>query len=204
MFYIRFIIFCLTLALLQGCAVLGLLNSGTTHLKYTVSDTTFDGVHYKNAERFGDVSFSVRNIQHPYQYENWKFNVGLSPSIHYDKERYRPKETKSQLKLPDFDLLPEIQIRRLLGFANVKGSLHTPVGAFVLTAGLGLGLSERRDNQEYVHTTTKKISKIDLVWVGFISERFFIMAGPRYYNEDYEQLVFAFRLGYFWSNPDSG
>lgn len=175
-----------------------LLNSGTTHIKYTRSNAKLqEDIEYTNKEKFGDISFSIRNVQHPRRYGRWNLNLGLTPSIHYDKERYQARFSPS---LSDSELrdLPEIQIRRLLTFANIKLTAHTPMGAFVLTGGWGLGLSERRDDGEYVHMNTREIGRIDFVWVGFFADRFYLMAGPRYYKEDYEQLVFAFRLGYFW------
>lgn len=188
--------------LASSCGMLSLLNSGTTHLKYTNSDTTFEDVHYENSEKFGDISFSIRNIQHPKKYGDWDLNVRLRPSLHFDKERYRVKKDQDSLDR-DFSEFPEIQIRRLLGFANLKLSAHTPVGAFALTGGLGGALSERRDDGIYRGRSSKLISKVDLVWIAFLSERFYVMLGPRYYREDYEQFVFALRLGYFWSDPYS-
>lgn len=182
---------------MQGCA---LFNSGTTHLKYTASDTKFGEVHYENKEKIGDISFSIRNIEHPERYGRWNSTLRLRPSIHLDKENYRPKKNQRD-KIENFDELPDIRIRRFLAFGDLRGSLHTPAGAFVLSLGVGGVLSERRDNGDLNYLKTQKATKIDLAWIAFITRRLFFMTGPRYYNEEYEQFIWSVRLGLFWGVP---
>jgi hypothetical protein len=85
----------------------------------------------------------------------------------------------------------------LAGFGNLKLILHTPIGAFAATGGFGGALSkfDKMNGSDYKRT---EIRKVDFVYYRFLTKRIFLLMGPRYYKEQYEQVTFAFRLGYFW------
>ena len=178
-----------SIVLALSVASCSLFNAGTVHVKYLRSKRAdIDGRSYENVEKFKDVSASIRSVQHPRARDRWNFNVGLRPSIHYDDISYlavgRPS---SSLDFHRFSLL-----------GNLRFTLHSPAGAFVLSAGYG-GAVYRLEDGSFLDTVrTDELGKIDLVWVGFLTKRFFILLGPRYYKDDNEQYYFAFRLGYFW------
>lgn len=193
-FWLRNLLF-LSIILLNSCAVTKLLNSGTVHAKYTVVKAKFDGVNYENKERLGTVSFSVRNVQHPREFGKWNFNIRLTPSVHFDNITYQtghPDPVRSGESMPD------INVKRLIGMGNLKFSTHTPIGAFVLTGGFGGAVSKLDDGRGLNTIKTTEIRRLDLAYVGFFAKRFFFLAGPRYYKEQYESFVFAFRVGIFW------
>ncbi|EQC43044.1 putative lipoprotein [Bacteriovorax sp. BSW11_IV] len=185
------LLFCLLSA---SCS---LLNSASVNLKYTVSEAEIDGVKYQNRERLSDGSISIRNIQHPRRYGRWNMNLRLTPSIHYDKTTFVtnelcPNESGVMVDCAD------IKLRRLSILGNLKLTTHTPIGAFVLTGGFGGALKNMTTLGGMDSTTTTEIRKIDFAWVAFISKRFYILMGPRYYKEQFEQYTFAIRLGYMW------
>ncbi len=181
------------------CSSCSIFNSGTLHLKYSISDAKFDGVKYKNSKRLSDVSFSIRKVQHPKAYGKWNINLKLSPSIHFDKTEFTTSE--SFINNDGFvEKHPDIMLKRLSGFGNLKLSTHTPVGAFVLTAGFGGSFYKLSSSNGLETLKTREIRKLDLAYVGFLTKRIFILAGPRYYKDSFEQYIFAFRIGYFWSD----
>ncbi|MDD0853423.1 hypothetical protein HBN50_09955 [Halobacteriovorax sp. GB3] len=162
-------------------------------MKYTVSRAEIDDVLYENKARLSDVSISVRNIQHPKQHGRWGMNLKLSPSIHLDRHTFSTLSTRE-----DGTRYPDIKLRRLSVLGNLKLSTHTPIGAFVLTGGFG-GAAKKMTSPGVLDTIrTTEVRKIDFAWIGFLSRRFYVLIGPRYYREQFEQYTFAFRLGYFW------
>lgn len=175
-----------------------LLNSGTVHIKYTKFRTKIDDVTYENKKNLGDVSFSVRNVQHPYRYGKWNLTFKLSPSIHYERHTLGTLH-RAQNDDGVVEQLPDLKIRRLSGLGNLKLILHTPIGAFAATGGFGGALSKIEGNgytdDDYM---TTEIRKVDFVYYKFLTKRIFILFGPRYYKENYEQITVAFRLGYYW------
>lgn len=178
----------------QSCS---LLNSGSVNLKYTMARAKFEGVTYENKERLSDVSISVRNIQHPEKYGPWNFNVSISPSIHLDRNRYGTLATRLNSQ-GEIEQYPDLVFQRLSLMGNLAASWHTPVGAFVLKGGFGGAFYNLDDGQGFDTFKTREIRKIDLAWVAFMSKRFFVLMGPRYYVEQFEQYTFALRIGYFW------
>lgn len=187
----------LIIPFLPSCAVFRLLNSGTTHVKYTVAKAKFDNITYENKQRLGDVSFSIRNVQHPKKYGKWAMNLRLSPSIHLDKTTYSTLE-KYTNENGNYVTRPDIEVRRLMTLANIKATTHTPIGAFALSAGFGGGVIKKDDERGLDTITTREVRRIDFVYYGFFAKRFYFLMGPRYYKEENESYQFAFRLGYFW------
>jgi hypothetical protein len=179
------------------CSGCSLLNSGSFNLKYTKAKATFEGVTYENKEPLSNVSFSVRNVQHPKKYGKWNLNVRITPSIHYDKTRYGTlaQRINSEGQAENY---PDLLFQRLSIMGNLAGSWHTPIGAFVLKAGFGGAFYNLDDGQGFDTFRTREIRKLDLAWVTFLSKKFFVLMGPRYYVEQFEQYTFAFRIGYFW------
>jgi len=186
----------LILILLSSCSV---FNSGTAHLKYTVMDATFDDIEYENSEKLSDVSASIRRVQHPKAYGKWNINVNIAPSIHFDKNRFTTDETFIN-EQGIVEKHPDIMLKRLSSFANLKLTTHTPIGAFVLTGGFGGTFYDLSDGRGLDTLKTREIRKLDLAYVGFFSDRFFVLVGPRYYKEAFEQFIFAFRIGFFWGD----
>jgi hypothetical protein len=178
---------------LNSCAITRLLNSGTVNIKYRVSEATFDGVTYEEKERLTDPSFSIRNVQHPKSHGRWNFNVRITPSIHYDDTTYG-----TLAKKPTGEAYPDINLKRFIGFANLKSTFHTPVGAFALSAGFGGTVYKLDDGQGLETIKTREIRRLDLAYYAFFSRKFFLLMGPRYYKAGHETYIFAFRLGYFW------
>jgi hypothetical protein len=193
---LSFLIFCVTF--LNSCGVLKLLNSGTANIKYRVSEATLDNTKYEEKGRLTNPSISIRNVQHPSWYKNWDYNIRLTPSIHYDDQDY---ETGGTFIDPTNGLIvkrSDINIRRGITMANLKATLHTRAGAFTASAGFGGTMYKIDDGRGLNSIKTREIRRLDLVWYGFISDRFFVLTGPRYYKAGYETFEFAFRIGYFW------
>lgn len=182
------------LALLQSCAI---FNSGTLHVKYTRSKAKFDGVSYQNKERFRSLSFSIRNVQHPSLYAPWAVSVSLDPSVHLDRQLYGTLATTTDASGRTTQL-PDIEIRRLSAFSNLKIVGHTPIGQFALSGGYGLGATRYDDNGALQSLRARSIRKLDLAYIGFFANRFFFMMGPRYYRTYREEYIFALRVGMFW------
>jgi hypothetical protein len=175
----------------------GLINASTVQLKYTDTEATFKGVKYENKEKLGEVSISVRNVQHPAKHGAWNFNIRISPSVHFDRFVYGPIEKTYDDN--GNDTTPgDVKVRRLKMFGNLKANFHTPIGAFVATYGYGRAAYRQTDQEGLDTYRTREIKKIDFSWIGFFSRRFFVMMGPRYYEESYESYVFAFRIGYMF------
>lgn len=186
-----FFLFSISL-LSQSC---GLINATTVQLKYTDTEATFRGVKYENKEKLGEVSLSVRNVQHPKIHGSWDLNLRFSPSIHFDRFTYGPKE-KTYDDNGRETTPGDVKVRRLNVFGNAKINFHTPIGAFVLTGGYGRAGFRQTDTEGLDTYRTREIKKLDLSWVGFFADRFFFMMGPRYYEEAYESYVFQFRIGW--------
>jgi hypothetical protein len=187
----------LTLILTFLCSSCSLLNSGSANLKYTVSRATIDGIQYENSDRLNQGSVSIKNVQHPAKYDRWNFNVGAKPSVHLDREIYGTLETRTDIA-GNVSYYPDLTITRLMGFGNLTLTQHTPAGQIALNLGFG-GSLYRMTNHEGLEThKTREIRRIDLAWIAFFKDRFYIQLGPRYYREAYESYVFAFRIGYFW------
>lgn len=194
----RILIKILTLCLFStGLISCSLINAGTVQMKYTDTEANFGGVKYENKQKVGNVSLSVRNVQHPKKYGQWNFNIRFSPSVHFDRFTYEAKE-KTYAE-DGFETTPgDIKIRRLKFFMNAKTNLHTPIGAFVLTGGYGRTVFRLTDTKGLDTYRTREIKKVDFSWIAFLSNRMFLMMGPRYYKEAYESYVFAIRIGYMW------
>ena len=146
-----------------------------------------------------DISVSVRNIQHPKGFKKWDVNLRFTPSIHFDKTDLFTEERR-ELSPGVFTDFPDITIERIAAFINLKLTTHTPIGQFVATAGRGIAGFRARDDESLNTKRTRGITKFEIVYVGFLSRRFFVLTGPRYYNDGNEQFVWAFRFGYFWGD----
>jgi hypothetical protein len=196
--FLCFLAFLLIFFNTQGCS---LLNSGTVHMKYTTATARFDGVEYSNKERLKSVSVSARNVQHPSLYPTWATTLSLDPSIHYDTQIYGTQTSKPN-KAGKLEPLPDIEIRRLSTFANIKAVQHTPIGSFTFSGGFGLGFSRLKDTRFVDTLKIRGMGKLDLNYVAFITPRFFFMVGPRYYRDSRDEFVVAMRFGYFWGRKE--
>lgn len=197
--FLKILIILLIYLCSQGCSI---LNSGTVHMKYTTATARFDGVKYSNKERLKSISVSARNIQHPSLYPTWATTISLDPSIHYDTQVYGTLASKLNPQSGMIEPLPDIEIRRLSSFANVKAVQHTPIGAFTLSGGFGLGFSRLKDTRFVDTLMVRGMGKIDLNYVAFITPRFFFMVGPRYYRDSRDEFIVALRFGYFWGRKE--
>ncbi|MBT3583881.1 MAG: hypothetical protein HN509_03160 [Halobacteriovoraceae bacterium] len=180
---------------MSSCSLISLLNSGTAHIKYNVAKANLEGEQYENKSRWGDPSFSIRNVQHPRAWGKWATNIRLTPSIHGTRQTYQTGALKT-----NGDQLPDLKFRRGSLLANVKWTNHTPIGAFAISYGYGIGVYKLYNEEDINTIRGRPIQKVDLAYIGFLSKRFFFLMGPRYYKQDFEQYVFAIRLGYFWGN----
>ena len=183
------------LTIISFSTACSIFNSGTISIKRTETKANFYGKNYSDIKKWTDVSFSIRRIQHPKKYGEWNINLGLSPSIHLDRSHLGLDDPT--VLLTKRHLYPDVKIKRLSTLGNLKLILHTPIGAFAASAGIGIA-------GYYAHSSTmntyrtRQIRRIDLVWVGFLSKRLFILTGPRWYFEKTWQYVWAFRIGCFW------
>lgn len=184
--------------LLNSCAVTELLNSGTVNIKYRYSEATFEGVKYEEKERLTDPSVSIRNVQHPSSFGRWNFNVRITPSIHYDDITYGTLAKRRNPLTNEDEAIPDLNLKRAIGFANLKSTLHTPIGAFAISAGFGGTIYKLDDGQGLETIKTREIRRLDLAYYAFFSDRFFVLMGPRYYKAGHETYIFAFRLGFYW------
>jgi len=189
----------LLLFFLSSCGTTKLLNSGTVHVKYTVSRATFNNELYENKNRLGNVSGSIRNVQHPAG-RRWAANFKLVPSIHFSNTDYQSGGTRTSTTTGQLEPLPEINIKRLSGLGNLKLTFHTPIGQFTFNGGFGGTVYKFREKGNYETIKTSEIRKLGMAYTGFFAKRFFAMIGPRYFNDGNEQYVFAARLGYFWGD----
>ncbi len=174
-----------------------LLNAGTVHVKYTVSNASFDNQLYENKNRLGSISASIRNVDHPAG-KNWGASFKLHPSIHFSNTTYQSGGTRISTSTGQLEGLPEINIKRFSTLGSLKLNFHTPIGQFSLTGGFGGTLYKLKEKGTYETIKTSEIRKLGFAYTGFFTKRFFAMIGPRYFNDGNEQYVFAVRLGYFW------
>ncbi len=189
-----------TLSTLNSCAIASLLNSGTVNIKYRASEAKIHNISYEEDERVRSPSFSIRNVQHPKIYGKWNINIKLTPSLHIDNQTYKTGALYYDNSEEAFVLYPNVNIKRFIMLGNLKLTTHTPIGAFALSGGFG-GTIYHMNNDKWLRTTkTREIRRIDLTWYAFLSKRFFVLMGPRYYKAGYETYEFAFRIGYFWGS----
>lgn len=181
------------LTCLSSCAV---FNSGTVHVKYTDVRADFEGVRYENEEKWGNLSVSIRGVQHPKVYGAWNINLTLSPSIHYDRQTFSTQQTFIN-ELGERQRYPNVQQSRLAALGNLKLSTHTPIGSFTLSGGFGEALTKIR-GKGLDTLRTVQMRKIDFVYSFFVTERIFILMGPRYYQENHDEFLMALRVGYYW------
>ena len=183
---------------MSSCAVTRLLNSGTVNIKFRNAEATFEEERYEIAEHITNPSFSVRNVQHPRAWGNWNFNLRITPSIHYDDNTYQTGASFFNTRTQQTEKRPDINVRRGIALANLKATVHTPIGAFALSGGFGGTMYRLNDGQGLDTLKTREIRRLDLARYAFFTKRFFVLMGPRYYKTDYETYEFAFRIGYFW------
>jgi hypothetical protein len=195
---LKLFIFSITISATCSCSLLSLLNSGTIHVKYQVSKAKLNDVDYEEVSRLTNPSFSIRNIQHPKAYGRWNFNFRVTPSVHYDDTDYETGASEYSFLTMRNEKRPNINIKRGISMANAKFTTHTPIGAFALTGGFGGTVYKMSDGGALDTIKTREIKRIDLAWSAFLSKRFYVLAGPRYYKAGYESYIFAFRIGYFW------
>ena len=170
-----------------------LFNAGTVHLKYSDGEASIEGNQYELKKRLGNVSASVRHIEHPKSHSRWDIGLKLTPSIHLDKFTFQTGQLdENQVQMPD------LNYKRLSGLANLKLGTQTPIGQFVLTGGYGAALFKLKDGAGIDTLRTGQVTKVDLAYLFFVTKRFFVLMGPRYYKSDFEQYTFALRIGYFW------
>lgn len=183
----------------SSCAVTSLLNSGTVNIKYRNTEATINDVRYEIDEHVTNPSFSIRNVQHPKAYGDWNFNVRVTPSLHIDENTFQTGATQLNSEGEQVRL-PTVRVRRGIMLANLKSTLHTPMGAFALAAGFGGTVYKLDDGQGLNTVKTREVRRVDLAWYGFLTRRLFILMGPRYYKAGYETYEFAFRIGYYWGD----
>lgn len=186
----------------SSCGVLKLLNSGTANIKYRISEATLNGVRYEEKARLTNPSVSIRNIQHHSAFEPWDFNVRLTPSIHYDDQDFQTGATFIDPNSGGAARRSDINIKRGLTLANLKATIHTPIGAFTASAGFGGTMYKIDDGSGLNSIKTREVRRLDFVWYGFFTDRFFVLTGPRYYKAGYETFEFAFRIGYYWGKME--
>lgn len=179
----------------SSCAI---FNSGTVHIKYTDVRADFDNIRYENVEKWGDISVSVRGVQHPKFYGPWNINLSLDPSIHYDRQSFTTQQTFINNE-GDNQRYPDLRQSRLSLLGNLKLTTHTPIGTFTLSTGFGEALTRISGDGDPTIKTVQ-MRKVDFTYSFFVSERFFVLLGPRYYKENHNELLMAIRLGYYWGD----
>lgn len=195
--FTRLLSLILLLLFLTSCGTSKLLNSGTVHVKYTVSRATFNNQLYENKSKLGNISGSIRNVQHP-NGRNWDANFKILPSIHFDNTTYQSGGSRRNHMTNIAEVLPELNIKRIFGFGNLRLNFHTPIGQFGITGGFGGTFYKLEEDGYYSTIKTSEIRKLEVTYTGFISERFFVLIGPRYFDDGNDHYILAARLGYFW------
>ena len=173
----------------------GLLNSGSVNVKYTSFKVEYQDVTYENEKNLSNLSISVRNLEHASKVGKWNFTTKVSPSFHYEQHTIGTLENRVINGVTE--QYPDLKLKRLAAFANLKFTFHTPFGAFQATAGFG-GATQNIVGDGKDKYSTTEIRKVDFVYYKFLTRRIFILFGPRYYRDQYEQVTVAFRLGWFW------
>lgn len=161
-------------------------------MKYSDIDAGVEGNRYELKKKLGNVSASIRQMPHPKAYREWDYLVKLSPSIHLDRFDFQAGASTSS------GLHHDLKYRRLSALGNLKIGFFSPAGQLILTAGFGGGIYTLDDDMGLKTTKTKEVRKFDISYTAFISDRVFLMMGPRYYKASFEQYTFIFRIGYFW------
>ncbi|PIK15393.1 hypothetical protein [Halobacteriovorax sp. JY17] len=189
----------LILLLNSSCSI---FNAGTAHLKYSDIDAGLEGNKYELKEKLGSISASIRQLEHPKGYRSWDYIVKLSPSIHLDRFEFQAgvAATSPTTTTNVYDL----KYRRLSGLGNLKIEFFTPGGQLVFTAGFGGAIYRLDDGHGLKTTKTREVRKFDIAYSVFLTDRIFLMMGPRYYKTAFEQYTFTFRVGYFWGDVPRG
>lgn len=182
--------------LICSCSI---FNAGTAHVKYTSAEATIEGNRYEIKDRLANVSASIRQVDHPSKYGNWDISAKISPSIHLDRLVFQTGQTRVD-EFGNTTRLPDVKYQRLAGLANLRFTLFSPIGQFLLTGGFGGSFYKLDDGHGMDSTRTREVRKLELAYLGFMTKRIFILMGPRYYKSGFEQYTFAFRLGYFWGD----
>ena len=167
-------------------------------MKYRVSRATLNGIKYEEDERLRELSFSIRNVQHPRAWGRWNMNFRITPSLHLDTQTYTTGATFYDPETDSTTNHYPIKIKRFITLANFKVTTHTPIGAFALSAGFGGTVYSMENGHALDTVKTREIRRLDLAYYAFLSKRFYVLMGPRYYRAGYETYEFAVRLGIFW------
>lgn len=172
-------------------------------MKYRATRATYNNELYENKDRFGNISGSIRHVQHP-NGRKWGANFGITPSIHYSNMRFQSGGTRISSTTGLTEPLPDVKIHRVSLLGNLKFTVHTPIGQFGVAGGFGGSMYRFTEIGNFETIKTTEVRRIDLAYTGFFTERFFFMMGPRYFNygssDGDEEYVFAVRLGYFWGS----
>ncbi|ATH07605.1 hypothetical protein BIY24_06490 [Halobacteriovorax marinus] len=192
---LKIILFIFIFIINCSCSI---FNAGTVHLKYSDIDAGLEGNKYELKKKLGNISASVRQLEHPSFYRRWDYLVKLSPSIHFD--RFNFQAGAATISPNSVRPATELKYRRLSALGNVKVGFFTPIGQFVFTAGFGGGIYSMEDNHDLKTIRTREVRKFDLAYNAFLTERVFLMMGPRYYKTAFEQYTFIFRIGYYWGD----
>ena len=182
------------LPLVSSCSI---FNAGTIHLKYSDIDAGLEGNKYELKKKLGSVSASIRQLEHPKGLRSWDYIVKLSPSLHLDRFMFQAGNTA-------VTEVHDLKYRRLSGLGNLKIAFFTPGGQLVFTGGFGGAIYSLNDGHGLNTLKTREVRKFDIAYSAFLTERLFLMMGPRYYKTAFEQYTFTFRIGYYWGDVPKG
>lgn len=127
-------------------------------------------------------NWTLLSVYHPYQYSTWALDLDFQPeAVSY----YFAREM--DLDLPDGGGIVDYQSDGfyLLGLANVQGTMHSPVGAFSVGAGLGPSFIAVADSEGYRNNTVRLVRALQINYTAFMTENVFLRAGAiRFYGND--------------------
>ncbi|PIP93077.1 MAG: hypothetical protein COW00_19105 [Bdellovibrio sp. CG12_big_fil_rev_8_21_14_0_65_39_13] len=112
---------------LSSCSFLSKFNSVEGKLLNEENYATINDKDYASGES-QSYGISVTNKQKAVSNDLFSLDFSLYPDASFEISRL----------LPNDRTLQTLKVRRVSGFASGKGVLHTPIGAFEISAGVGL------------------------------------------------------------------
>lgn len=127
-------------------------------------------------------NWTLLSVYHPYQYGTWALDLDFHPeAIFYYFDQEMDFALRDERQLSDYQSDGFYGV----GLANVKGTVHSPVGALTLGAGLGPVFIAVADSEGYQKTTVRLVRAVQIDYTAFMTENFFLRLGVAvFYGND--------------------